>query len=264
MRHSVAVTRHETRRQLPAGHVPYYDDRPWRPEHGLVPAPWVESAEADGWSCCSPEDLATYLRALWRGSPLLNADSLSAMTSPSPPEDEEPYGYGLEIHPDGFGHTGDMLGHVAYMRADTSSGIGVVAFANGFRGAWWLGEGALALATGREPPAPALDAHDAVRDDGSCPEARSYLGRYRAHNPWLPTFAVGASGGRLVMGTDWMNGSARLPLTPMADTAFRVGEEAWSPERLRFDAVVDGRAQRAVLSGTPYYRAHAAAALPER
>ena len=47
-----------------------------------------------------------------------------------------------------------MLGYVAHMWVDTASGVGVVAFANGFRGAWWLGEGALAIATGRRPPEP--------------------------------------------------------------------------------------------------------------
>jgi hypothetical protein len=34
-----------------------------------------------------------------------------------------------------------------------------------------------------------------------------------------------------------------------------VGQREWSPERLRFDTIIDGRAQRAVHSGTPYYRA---------
>jgi hypothetical protein len=33
-----------------------------------------------------------------------------------------------------------------------------------------------------------------------------------------------------------------------------VGEEDWSPERLRFDAVVNGHALRANLSGETYYR----------
>jgi hypothetical protein len=48
-------------------------------------------------------------------------------------------------------------------------------------------------------------------------------------------------------------GGPKDPLTPLADADFRVGEE-WSPERLRFDAVVDGRALRANLSGVDYYR----------
>jgi len=52
-----------------------------------------------------------------------------------------------------------------------------------------------------------------------------------------------------------MNGSERLPLTPIDAGGFRVGEADWSPERMRFDTIIDGRAQRAVYSGTPYYRA---------
>lgn len=104
--------------------------------------------------CCSAEDLATYLRALWTESELLSASSFAAMKTAHPPhEDEsEPYGYGLEIHDNGFGHGGDMLGYVSHMRADSAPGLGVVAFANGFGGAWLLGEGVLAIAMGREPP----------------------------------------------------------------------------------------------------------------
>jgi hypothetical protein len=149
-----------------------------------------------------------------------------------------------------------MLGYVTHMWVDTASGIGVVAFANGFRGARWLGEGALAIATGRRPPDLDSSTVEALVDDGTCPEQWSpYLGRYRNHNPWLLTFLIAANSGTLVMGTDWLNGSQRLPLVPIEADAFRVGEVEWSPERLRFDTVIDGLAQRAVHSGTPYYRA---------
>jgi len=172
-----------------------------------------------------------------------------------PPHEQERYGYGLEIGSGGFGHTGDMLGYVAYMWVDTAAEVGVVAFANGFRGAWWLGEGALAIATGREPPDPAQPVAEALADDGTSPTSHApYLGRYRSHNPWLPTFLIAASDGALVMGTDWLNGSQRSPLEPIDAGAFRVGDVDWSPERLRFDTVIDGRAQRAIYSGTPYYR----------
>jgi hypothetical protein len=44
------------------------------------------------------------------------------------------------------------------------------------------------------------------------------------------------------------------PLTRLGEAEFRVGEEEWSPERLRFDAVVNGQALRANLSGESYYR----------
>jgi CubicO group peptidase (beta-lactamase class C family) len=256
MRDSVPVMLHETRHRLPGGHAPLYDDRPWRREHGLAPAPWVESAEADGCVCCSAGDLALYLRALWAGGELLPDSSLVRMKSAQPPHEGDAYGYGLEIHSDGFGHGGDMLGYVAHMRVDTASGLGVVAFANGFAGAWALGEGALAIATGREPELPPDEPPAALSDDGSCPtEWAACLGRYRSHNPWLTTFLVAASEGALVLGIDWLNGSERLPLTALGDGSFRVGADEWSPERLGFDQILDGRAQRATYSGMPYYRA---------
>jgi len=246
----------EMRRRLPGGHVPVYDDRPWRPEHGLAPGPWVESAEADGCLCCSVEDLAAWLRALWAGGDLLSGESLAAMKTSQPPHDGDGYGYGLDVHDDGFGHDGDMLGYVSYMRADTVSDFGVVAFANGFGGAWWLGEAVLAVAAGREPAELDLTPDAPLVDDGSCPpEWEGFAGRFRAHNPWLPTFLVAAREGRLVLGTDWTDGSERHALTPLGNGGFRVGEPDWTPERLLFDTVVDSRAQRAILSGTPYYRA---------
>jgi CubicO group peptidase (beta-lactamase class C family) len=246
-----------TRRRMPGGHVPYHDDRPWRPEHGLAPAPWVDSAEADGCTCCTLEDLAAWLRALWAGGDLLSRESLAAMKTSQPPHDDDGcYGYGLDLHDDGFGHDGDMLGYVAYMRADTASGLGVVAFANGFGGAWWLGEAVRAVVGEREPPELDLTPGEPLVDDGSCPpEWAGFTGRFRAHNPWLPTFLVAAREGELVLGTDWTDGSEHLPLAPLGDGGFRVGETDWTPERLRFDTVIDGRAQRAVFSGTPYYRA---------
>ena len=255
MRDSVPVMVQDTRRRMPGGHVPFYDDRPWEPAHGLVPAPYVESAEGDGCLCCTIEDLATYLRALWSGEDLLPEASLALMRTAHAGE-EERYGYGLTIEPGGFGHGGDMLGYVSYLWADTDAGLGAVALANGFGGAWDLGEGALAVARGEAPPDPALEPDAPLVDDGSCPPAwAAYPGRYRAHNPWLPTFAVAARDGGLVLGTDWVDLSERLPLAPLAGGVFRAGEHDWSPERLAFDTVLGGRAQRAVLSGTPYYRA---------
>src|SRR2546421_12501299 len=93
-----------------------------------------------------------------------------------------------------------------------------------------------------------------MRDDGSGPPAwRAYLGHYRAHNAWATNLRVVAAGGRLVFGWDCYH-SERHPLAPLADAEFRVGAQAWSPERLRFDTLVDGRAQRAVLSGAAFYR----------
>jgi CubicO group peptidase (beta-lactamase class C family) len=44
------------------------------------------------------------------------------------------------------------------------------------------------------------------------------------------------------------------PLVPLADGSFRIGEERWNPERLRFDTLVEGHAQRATWSGVALYR----------
>lgn len=260
MADSTPAVTHDTRRRLPGGHVPFYDDRPWRFEHGLVPAPWIESAEADGCQCCTTEDLARFLRALWNdGAGLLSPATAALMRSPFPPHEDDDegygYGYGLVVEAQGFGHGGDTIGYVSHMWADDSCGLGVVAFANGIHGAFALGEAALTIAKGDAPEPQELVRADPLVDDGSCPaDWCPYLGRYRCHNPWQPTFAIAAREGGLVLGTDWME-SERLPLTPLGDAVFRVGEPKWSPERLRFDTQFDGRAQRATWSGTPYYRA---------
>jgi hypothetical protein len=58
-----------------------------------------------------------------------------------------------------------------------------------------------------------------------------------------------------VFGADWLNGSERGRLTALEPGLFRLGDEPWTPERLRFDTVVSGLCQRAFYSGTPYYRA---------
>ena len=257
LRDSVPVMLHETRRRLPGGHVPFYDDRPWQREHGLAPGPWVESADADGCLCCTHggPGRATCARSGAARSCCRQPASRPMKTAFEPHEGEA-YGYGLDIDDHGFGHGGDMLGYVAHMRVDAAAGLGVVAFANGLGGAWAFGEGALAIALGRQPPDPEPEIEAALADDGSCPQQwLPYRGRYRAHNPWLPTFAIAAQRQSLVLGIDWLDGSERFELTPLEHGDFRVGEPEWTPERLHFDTVLDGLAQRAVYSGTPYYRA---------
>ena len=88
-------------------------------------------------------------------------------------------------------------------------------------------------------PAPQLQEHAAL------------YGRYRSYNPWLPGFRIEQRESGLTAALAWGDDKA---LTQVGDAEFRLGEEEWSPERLRFDAVVDGRALRANLSGETYYR----------
>jgi CubicO group peptidase (beta-lactamase class C family) len=257
MRASAPAIVNDLRGRMAPCHWPFFDDRPWRPEHGIAPAPWVESAEADGCIACSVEELAAYLRELLAGAPtVLPGGGFAAMATPHTVDERDghPYGYGLALHDGGFWHTGSMIGSLTFMWAEPAAGLGVVAFANGLAGARALGEAALAEVTGRPvaPFAPALD--EPLVDDGSAPGAwLPFLGHYRSHNPWLSNFRVAAREGGLVFGNDGYGGE-RSSLVPTGPAQFRVGAEEWSPERLAFDELLDGRAQRATLSGGPYYR----------
>ncbi|MGN6377652.1 MAG: serine hydrolase domain-containing protein [Gaiellales bacterium] len=249
MRDSTPRIVHETRSRLPEGHTALYDDRPWRPEHGLVPATWIESAEADGCICSSIADLAAWLRALWRGDVPAMRERLALDE-----EDGRHYGYGLIVAEGGFGHTGSMIGFQAMMWADERSGLGAVACVNGLSGARALVDGALAIARGEQPEPFSWPVEQPLEDDGTASAADSSLiGHYRSHNPWLPNFRVAARDGGLVFGSD-CGYSERYPLAPLGNGEFRVGEQTWSPERLRFDSIIDGTAQRAFLSGAAYHR----------
>lgn len=246
----------EMRPRLAQATVPSFDDRPWRPEHGLVPATWIDSAEADGCICSSGGDLAIYLRALMtRDERLLSAESWAAMLTPHVEDDQEGdrghYGYGIAIGAKDFGHGGGMIGTGSLMVA-TYDGLGAVAMACGYMGGTAMARAALALAGGGEPEPFALELSEPLEDDGSCPDQwRPFLGHYRSHNAWLTNFRVAARDGQLWWGCDHLS-DERAPVTPLAGGEFRVGGRDWSPERLRFDTIIDGVAQRALLSGAPY------------
>ncbi len=86
-------------------------------------------------------------------------------------------------------------------------------------------------------------------------EWSSHAGRYASWNPWSPGFRVFPRAGSLWLAfageaTD-VGGERRLD--PLEDGTFRVGEP-WSPDRVAFDTVIDGKAQRAVFDAAPYYR----------
>jgi CubicO group peptidase (beta-lactamase class C family) len=84
----------------------------------------------------------------------------------------------------------------------------------------------------------------------------AFPGHYRAHNPWATNFRVVPRKGQL-----WLIFPAapdgfedEQPLVPLGDGSFRAGADETSPERVRFDVVVDGKALRAVLSDGFYER----------
>jgi hypothetical protein len=82
------------------------------------------------------------------------------------------------------------------------------------------------------------------------PAWSAYIGHFESSNPWLRHFRVVERAGRLYL---CARAGSEMPLTPLQAAAFGMAEERL-PERLRFDAVVDGVALRANLSGCDYYR----------
>src|SRR5262249_27188787 len=64
MRESTGSIRNADRRRVAPGHAPYFDDRAWRPSHGLEPATWIESTTADGSLCSPAADMGRYMRML--------------------------------------------------------------------------------------------------------------------------------------------------------------------------------------------------------
>ena len=87
MTRSVATITHDARRRFAVGYVPYYDDRPWRPAHGLAQATWIETNTGDGCLASPADDLATFLRMLLNGGAgpdgrLLSEENFNLMRSP--------------------------------------------------------------------------------------------------------------------------------------------------------------------------------------
>ena len=88
------------------------------------------------------------------------------------------------------------------------------------------------------------------------PEAWSaYVGRYRSFSPWFPYFEIVVRKGRLlaITGEGGETTSGATVLLPAGEGVFRVGEEI-TPEWVRFEETVDGRALKAVWSGHPFFR----------
>ena len=74
----------------------------------------------------------------------------------------------------------------------------------------------------------------------------AFAGHYRNDSPWFGSTRVFVRKGRLT--------ADGAPLMPIGDGMFRVGADEWSPERLSFGPVVNGRATRMKFSGVDFYR----------
>jgi CubicO group peptidase (beta-lactamase class C family) len=79
---------------------------------------------------------------------------------------------------------------------------------------------------------------------------RAFCGHYRSHNPWDSNFRIFKRKGNLILA--WPSGEEQ-GLNQLDENSFRIGDR-WSPERIIFDQILDGRALRARRSGCDYYR----------
>lgn len=80
----------------------------------------------------------------------------------------------------------------------------------------------------------------------------AFVGHFVNNGPEGPVARVFVRNGRLMMLQD--ESPAAQPLESLAPGVFRIGKLTWSPERARFDTVVDGQALRLIISGVPLYR----------
>ncbi|HUP67234.1 MAG TPA: serine hydrolase domain-containing protein [Sphingomicrobium sp.] len=82
----------------------------------------------------------------------------------------------------------------------------------------------------------------------SDPALARLAGRFVNDNPWWTGMGtVVERGGKLWFGTE-------TPLTRLGDNLWRVGDEAWSPERASFGDFIGGRPQTLIFSGERFVR----------
>ncbi len=84
---------------------------------------------------------------------------------------------------------------------------------------------------------------------------QEFTGHYRGPGLWEPTFRIVVRSGQLLkISPNAETEETELTLVPLADGSFRVGAEGWRPDRLSFDAIVEGKAQRALYNGVAWHR----------
>jgi CubicO group peptidase (beta-lactamase class C family) len=81
-----------------------------------------------------------------------------------------------------------------------------------------------------------------------------YVGHYVNNGPEGPEARIYVREGRLLAALEMDETFAPTPLEPIDDATFRLGPEDWSPERARFDGIIDGHSQRLLIDGVPLYR----------
>ncbi len=100
------------------------------------------------------------------------------------------------------------------------------------------------------------DRYSGPRESAPRPEWQPFVGHYRSWSVWHPDLRVIDRKGKLLLSAPWVGAPAcELELVPLGEALFRVGVDEWRPDRLRFDAVIDGRATSVFYNQAPLYRA---------
>jgi len=82
----------------------------------------------------------------------------------------------------------------------------------------------------------------------------TFVGHYVYPGPEGPAGRIFVRSGELVGVFAWEEQLFTQKFVPLESGVFRMGDEDYSPERARFDGIVDGHAQRLTISGVPLYR----------
>jgi CubicO group peptidase (beta-lactamase class C family) len=244
----------------------------------LVPAPWVPTTAGSGATLSTAADVGRLLRAVVAGDPpLLEPAVRRVMLAPVVPFRRYGSGLGVEVDDeDGYrrvGHQGDCPGFCSFAYACPETGVGVVALGNGpwrptddpaspwalvAHGLALLRAAVLGLDPPADPPDPPPGGPEPAATEPPAPpagelpaELAPLVGTYGAWNPWVPQVVVRAGGDGLVL--VWPEGDIE-PLAPLAGGGFRLGDDPASPDRVHFQAEVEGRPMRAVVSGWPFDR----------
>jgi hypothetical protein len=85
-------------------------------------------------------------------------------------------------------------------------------------------------------------------------EYDAFIGHFVNNGPEGPVARVYVRNGKLMMMVAMDEDAAPEPLEPLGPGIFRIGKEDYSPERARFDTLVDGHALRLLITGVPLYR----------
>jgi D-alanyl-D-alanine carboxypeptidase len=96
-------------------------------------------------------------------------------------------------------------------------------------------------------PATYLRRGSSAQLPASDPQLAKLAGRYVNDSPWIGMAQVVERGGKLWLGTE-------VPMAPIGQNLWRVGEQSWSPERASFANFIDGRPQTFIFSAEKFAR----------